>query len=149
MNSGIPMLFLQLIAESVRSFTSPSGRHSPPLKFDPALFVCDGQGSLWIALRLHFEGSSDDLDGREQTCMFHLKRGLRRLLLVFTSDHLLAPREDFRVLVERLISETDLSTVSFLAYRRSLTSCLKSHLLIPETGPRTLFPKKHLRNDSK
>ena len=88
MNVDLAILFWRLIDVSVAAFACSSGRHSPVLKFDPDFFVSDGQGSLWVSVRRHFGGSDAILEGREQTCVFHFKQGLNRILLLFKADHL-------------------------------------------------------------
>ena len=113
MNVDLAILFWRLIDVSVAAFACSSGRHSPVLKFDPDFLVTDGQGSLWVSVRRHFGGSDAILEGREQTCVFHFKQGLNRILLLFKADHLQTLGDEFCTRMERLISETDLDeTVS-------------------------------------
>ena len=116
MDVDLAVLFWRLIDVSVAAFACSSGRHSPVLKFDPAFFVTDGQGSLWVSVRRHFGGSDAILEGREQSCVFHFKQGLNRILLLFKADHLQTLGDEFCTRMERLISETDLDvTVSQFA----------------------------------
>ena len=116
MDVDLAVLFWRLFDVSVAEFACSSGRHSPVLKFDPACFVTDGQGSLWVSVRRHFGGSDAVLEGREQSCVFHFKQGLNRILLLFKADHLQTLGDEFYTRMERLISETDLDeTVSQFA----------------------------------
>jgi len=113
MNVDLAILFWRLIDVAVAAFACSSGRHSPVLKFDPDFFVSDGQGSNWMSVRRHWGGSDAILEGREQTCVFHFKQGLNRILVLFKAENLQTLGDEFYTRMERLISETDLDeTVS-------------------------------------
>ena len=109
MDHRVGLLFWKMIDAGVKLFACSSGRHHQTMHFDPIFFVADGQGSLWVSIRLHFGNSLDELFGREQTCLFHFEQGLLRLLLLFSSERIPLLRDQFAALVRRLISEKDLT----------------------------------------
>lgn len=93
-------LFWKLIDKSVSRYLSACPRLGCQDDFfDPAFFVSDGQGSLWVAIRLHF-GAKDGtiLEGREQSCRYHFGQGVTRVYNCFVTYNLTEYGEQFKSL---------------------------------------------------
>ena len=109
MSVGIMLLFWKLIDVTVARFQTSSGREHMQLKFDPAIFVFDAQGSNWISVRTHFGGNPEvSLEAREQGCMFHFLQGINRLVVIIRSESTEHLAQQFKKLAEDMIHATDL-----------------------------------------
>ena len=110
MKLEIMSLFWTQIDLSVARFKISSHREQFELKFDPAIFVSDAQGSGWTSVRKHYGGCPKTTleEGTEQSCKFHFLQGVNRLEAIIRngSSEILASK--FGELAIALIEEEDL-----------------------------------------
>ena len=131
MKLEIMSLFWTLLDRCVDRFKISSNREHLALKFDPAIFVSNAQGSAWTSVRKHFGGCPNTiLEGREQSCMFHFLQGVNRLEVSIRSGSSEILATKFRELAITMIEEKDLQkTVDHFQKYEEI-----SHLLVFHTG---------------